>query len=120
MTVGPRSGDAVVEVELNGPSRRSMLRHLGSLTERYGMSMYRDEPPSSAAQSERVSIVVPRAHDQHEAEQVVASLLESIRTWLHAKHASDGERVVAERSRGDAPPAAAKERQLLSRQGLMS
>jgi hypothetical protein len=78
-------GHTVVEVDLNGPSRRLMFTHLGSLTERHGMCMYRHQPLSIESDSDRVSITVPRAHDQREAEGIVASFVESTRTWLRPK-----------------------------------
>ena len=69
----------LVEVELTGPSSGSMFSHLGSLTERYGMRMYRSGPPLTADEEVRVAVAVPRAHSPREAEEVVASLLERIR-----------------------------------------
>jgi hypothetical protein len=65
----------LVEVELRGPSRNALFSHLGSLTERDGMSLYRHGP---SREKLRVSVAVPRAHTPREAEEVVASLLERI------------------------------------------
>ena len=68
----------LVEVELRGPYRDAIYSHLGSLTERDGMSMYCHGSVSPARGKLRVSVAVPRAHTPREAEEVVASLLERI------------------------------------------
>lgn len=69
-------GRLLVEVELSSPS---MLRQLGSLTERHGMRMYLELPLSASRDRARVSVAVPRAQTLREAEEVVASFLEWIR-----------------------------------------
>ena len=66
----------LVEFELSSPS---MLRQLGSLTERHGMRMYLELPLSASRDRARVSVAVPRAQTPREAEEVVASFLEWIR-----------------------------------------
>jgi hypothetical protein len=68
----------LVEVELRGPARNAIFSHLGSLTERHGMTMYRHGLLSPGKGWLRVSVGVPRAHTPREAEEVVASLLERI------------------------------------------
>jgi hypothetical protein len=73
----PATIDApLVEVHASGPAHRWTLHHLGSLTERYGMPMYQHR-----SRSDRVSVLVPRAKSQPEAEEVIASFLERIRHW---------------------------------------
>jgi hypothetical protein len=75
-----RSGETcvLVEVELRGPARNALFSHLGSLTERHGMTIYRHGLLSPGKGRLRVSVGVPRAHTPREAEEVVASLLERI------------------------------------------
>jgi len=64
----------VVEVELSGPSFRS----LGSLTERHGMRMHLEHPLSAFSDRALVLVSVPRAKTPREAEEVVATFLEWI------------------------------------------
>jgi hypothetical protein len=66
----------LVVVEASGPSHAWTLRHLGSLTERYGMPMYQ-----SRSRGDQVCVLVPRARSKPEAEAVIASFLEQIRQW---------------------------------------
>jgi hypothetical protein len=81
----------LVEVELKVPSSTSMFGQLGRVTERHGMRMYRTGPLSPAAESERVSIAVPRAGTAREAEEIVAALLDLIRRW-NARATGDNRR----------------------------
>ena len=68
-----------VDVELSGPSAMWTFRHLGSLTERYGMRIVTNGSPSTPAGGMRVAVEVPRARTRREAEEVVAGFLEWIR-----------------------------------------
>ena len=74
--VSARRSDRRVEVELSRVPSGLEFRRLGSLTERYGMRMSVRQPLSGRA---RVSIRVPRANSQREAEATVASLFDWIR-----------------------------------------
>jgi hypothetical protein len=69
----------LVEFDLRGPSPDAMFSRLGSATERYGMWMYRHEPETRTDEL-RVTVAVPRAQSQREAEAVVASLLQRVKS----------------------------------------
>ncbi len=89
----------LVEFELSSPS---MLRQLGSLTERHGMRMYLELPLSASRDRARVSVAVPRAQTPREAEEVVASFLEWIRHASYPRILEDppARRSAAEGGRG--------------------
>lgn len=69
----------LVDLELSGPSWPLMFSYLGSITERYGMTMYARAPEKSSSDGVRLSVGVPRAETKLQAEEVVAALLEQIR-----------------------------------------
>ena len=66
----------VVEVKFLGAVGPVLLRHLGSLAERYTMPMEVISPSSSAAPTTRARITVARAASQREAEATIASMVE--------------------------------------------
>ena len=70
----------VVEVQLVGIDGFKVLRHLGSLTERYGMRMEAIVTAMVREPISRANVWVPHARNKLEAEAVVLSLLEWIRS----------------------------------------
>jgi hypothetical protein len=70
---------ALVEIHLGGPSAGFMYRCLGSIAERDGMCIYADPPLSTSTDTLRLSVVVPRAQTQREAEETITWCVEWIR-----------------------------------------
>src|SRR6266403_1215290 len=71
--------NALVKVELAGPSSMPMFRCFGSITERHGMCVYPETAKTASLDTVRAWVAVPRTQTPREAEKIIAQYVEWIR-----------------------------------------